>query len=355
MLKTFGFFILFLIAGFIAFSTMLPTYRYDPDTGHWERVVVDATVDIKTTAVDITKNIAVNSNATSSIDEPKSYSGNSNTSIPLENSIKTIPVPLFSKGQWYYYITYVVNSADVTNKKEATLWAGQSIDCGKVYVWNDSEYIYVKYVTSGQWLITETHVKVQTDEPEGNQSPGQFPYKTEYQEPVNEALYMIPLSATFKTAEKVYILAHAVVYQPNSRGSEETAWAGGQSNCMEIKVSGSKVVWFVKKPGKYFSSVLEMSIEADLPVVVTFSSFSNPKTNDSETLDAMYSITENNSPQIWLSSEDLNNLQLDLTVFPEKLYLWQMIIVNGRSSDVYRSEGVITFTLRNVRNYDEIP
>lgn len=334
---------------------MLPTYRYNPDTGQWERTVIDTIVNIKTVVADFTKSIATNSDATSSVNEPKSYSGNSNKSIPLENSVKTIPVPLFSEGQWYYYITYIINSANVNNKEKAVLWAGQSVDCGNVYVWNDSEYIYVKYVTNSQWLMTQTHVKVQTDKPDGNQNPGQFPYKTEYQEPVNEALYVIPLSDNFKAVDKVYILAHAVVYQANLKNYEETAWAGNPSNCMEIKVSGSRVVWFVKKPGRYFSNVLEMSIKADLPVIITFSGFSNPETDDSKTLNANYSITENNSPQLWLDSEDLNNLQLDLSVIPEKLYLWQMIIVNSQSSDVYKSEGVITFTLKNVKNYSEIP
>ncbi|MCD6545254.1 MAG: hypothetical protein J7K69_01185 [Thermotogae bacterium] len=360
MIKSVKFLILLvilLLLSFSAFSIVLSTYRYNPNTGRWERVIDTSIVSVETSVmgkVEAINTNNANSGSTSTVSEPKSYTGNSNTSIPLNNSINIKPSPQFSSHskQWYYYITYMIDSADVNNKKTSTLWAAQTIDCGVVYVWNDLENLYVKYVTN-QWLMTETHVNVQVDKPTGNQSPGLFPYKTEYSEPVSEALYMIPLSDEFRSAKKVYILAHAVVFKENAK-CEETAWAGDIPSCMEIEISGSKVAWFVKKPGRYFSNVLEMSVKSELPVVVTFSGFSDPKAEDNALI-SFYSVTKSPSPQTWLTSDQVNSLSFDLISFPEKLYVWQMIIINSQSSNLYKNEGVVTFTLKNVKSYSEIP
>jgi hypothetical protein len=43
------------------------------------------------------------------------------------------------------------------------LLAGQTEDIGDVLVWNDVDYLYVKYVTTDDWCLTETHLAVAGD------------------------------------------------------------------------------------------------------------------------------------------------------------------------------------------------
>lgn len=43
---------------------------------------------------------------------------------------------------------------------EHTLWAGQHIDAGSVFVYNDYEKLYVTYQTNAPWEIQEAHLFV---------------------------------------------------------------------------------------------------------------------------------------------------------------------------------------------------
>ena len=109
---------------------------------------------------------------------------------------------------------------------------------GSVAVWNDGDYLYVKYYTNATagWYLTETHLAVVTD-PElfpmtkkGNPKVGHFPYKHEGLDSTHDE-YMIPLDG-WTTDTVLYIAAHAVV-EMRSDGcvlQEETAWAncGGE-------------------------------------------------------------------------------------------------------------------------------
>jgi len=103
------------------------------------------------------------------------------------------------------------------------LIAGQHIDAGDVKVWNDGTNLYVQYVTTGGWVLTETHLHVATSmegipQNNGNPPPGQFDYASEYDpsEGVTEPdPYVIPL-ADLGVADPcdptmLYIAAHAVV------------------------------------------------------------------------------------------------------------------------------------------------
>lgn len=105
------------------------------------------------------------------------------------------------------------------------LIAGQHIDAGDVKVWNDGSNLYVQYVTTGGWVLTETHLHVATSmegipQNNGNPPPGQFDYSSEYDpgEGVTEPEpYVIPL-ADLGVADPcdptmLYIAAHAVVVQ----------------------------------------------------------------------------------------------------------------------------------------------
>jgi len=96
------------------------------------------------------------------------------------------------------------------------LLAGQTIDVGDVEVWNDGDYLYVKYVVdAAYWCLTETHLHVATSlggipQKKGNPPPGKFDYKGEH-DCVTDYTYEIPL--TWAQGTQLFIAAHAVVCQ----------------------------------------------------------------------------------------------------------------------------------------------
>lgn len=87
-------------------------------------------------------------------------------------------------------------------------------DVGDVLVWNDGDYLYVKYVvTDGDWCLTQTHLEVATapkDIPQakGNPIPGRFTYNGEHA-CVADFTYAIPL--TWDPETDILIAAHGVV------------------------------------------------------------------------------------------------------------------------------------------------
>jgi len=98
------------------------------------------------------------------------------------------------------------------------LIAGQSIDVGDVLVWNDEDYLYVKYLTDG-WYISEVHLEVAEQlsgipQAKGNPIPGKFTYgeqglwETEYEFP--------PIPLTWPKCTKLHIAAHAKVWDASS-------------------------------------------------------------------------------------------------------------------------------------------
>lgn len=105
-----------------------------------------------------------------------------------------------------------------------------AIDVGDVLVWNDNEYLYVKYTTTDGWVVTETHLAVadsldgipQTKK--GNPIPGQFSCSMIHDPPVTEYTYVIPL--TWDPDMSLYIAAHARTVSGYTC-VEETAWGGG--------------------------------------------------------------------------------------------------------------------------------
>jgi len=123
-----------------------------------------------------------------------------------------------------------------TDPDEFLLYAGQTFPVGKVYVWNDVNDLYVKYViTAPDWCLTETHLHV-ADElslipqtKKGNPIPGKFDYKDEYECVAESYLYTIPLDAEWEPCENLFIAAHAVVEKRDDGViiQEETAWGDG--------------------------------------------------------------------------------------------------------------------------------
>ena len=108
-------------------------------------------------------------------------------------------------------------------------WANKML-VGWVTVWNDGDYLYVKYETTGGWELTETHLAVADsfdDIPQtkkGNPKVGRFPYKMMHDPSVTEYTYVIDL--TWSADTELIIAAHAVV-ELRSDGCvlQETAWA----------------------------------------------------------------------------------------------------------------------------------
>jgi len=104
------------------------------------------------------------------------------------------------------------------------LIAGQFYDAGDVKVWNDGDYLYVKYVATGNWEITETHLHVaesmeEIPQKNGNPIPGQFDYKDEHDPAVAEFLYKI--DNTWDIDDELFIAAHAVVCEESTEGGLE--------------------------------------------------------------------------------------------------------------------------------------
>jgi len=114
---------------------------------------------------------------------------------------------------------------------EATLYAGQDIDAGTVKVWNDEDTLYVRYETTGDWVVTETHLHVAADlagiptNKPGNPIPGHFSNGASYDPPVTEDTFAFDLDGMgWSEGDTLYIAAHAVV---DDGEQQESAWADG--------------------------------------------------------------------------------------------------------------------------------
>lgn len=110
-------------------------------------------------------------------------------------------------------------------------------DVGNVSVWNEEGNLSVKYETTGNWSLNETHLHVVNttvdDIPQtkkGNPIPGKFDYKNESLTlPTQNYTYVIPLG-DWEPGTNLSIAAHAEVLLLNETGyvvQEETAWGEG--------------------------------------------------------------------------------------------------------------------------------
>jgi hypothetical protein len=92
------------------------------------------------------------------------------------------------------------------------LVAGRDIDAGEVLVWNDADYLYVKYATAAGWCLSETHLHVAAalegipQTKNGNPIPGHFDYKSLHACSA-ETTYTIPMP--WATGTELYIAAQA--------------------------------------------------------------------------------------------------------------------------------------------------
>ncbi len=101
------------------------------------------------------------------------------------------------------------------------LIAGQHYLAGTVYVHNDEENMYFTFHTFEDWPMHSAHVYCGNEEP-AKGAPGQFPEGMEFDPPVFDYTFTVPLGAmAFKSL--VYIAAHADV---GNDENSETAWGG---------------------------------------------------------------------------------------------------------------------------------
>lgn len=111
-----------------------------------------------------------------------------------------------------------------------TLWAGNKPQTavGEVVVSNDDDFIYINFIVNEPWLLTETHVDIQTAAQIKRGAPGKY-NSNEYlvSSGQTSALYQIPLNFDFGTT--IYILAHAAVVNSVTL-ADETAYGGEYVN-----------------------------------------------------------------------------------------------------------------------------
>ena len=109
-------------------------------------------------------------------------------------------------------------------------------DIGDVEIWNDRDFLYVKYVISyPDWCIMQTHLEVATSlsaipQKKGNPIPGKFEYIDKH-DCVSEFVITIPL--TWAPGTELFIASHAVVRTAVPIGNlipiylYETVWGFG--------------------------------------------------------------------------------------------------------------------------------
>lgn len=123
------------------------------------------------------------------------------------------------------------------------LIAGQHIVAGTLSIDMNENDLILTYKTTGDWLITETHMSIGEcnvltfpSTGAGNPKIGQFEHNTTHSDGVNEVIYYIDKDAV---SDIYCFAAHAVV---ESSEGNETAWAegidfGGNSWAMYVEAN----------------------------------------------------------------------------------------------------------------------
>lgn len=120
---------------------------------------------------------------------------------------------------------------------------------GRVCVVDRNDTLFVRFMATGGWQLSETHLAIGSAREEiplaGGRQPvlGRFPYKGEHGPGVLEFGYPIPVRELPPGTGTLVLAAHATVSRP---GAEEGAWAGGTAFTPE----GSPASYFsVPRPG----------------------------------------------------------------------------------------------------------
>jgi hypothetical protein len=121
-----------------------------------------------------------------------------------------------------------------SNAFTTNIIAGQNIDVGDIFVWNNNDNLYVQYMTTNNWWLNETHLHVATSLSgipqtlSGNPKVGNFDYQTEHNPHVQSYTYTIPIIWNWQT--ELYIAAHCEVVLKDINGNiiqQETGWGQG--------------------------------------------------------------------------------------------------------------------------------
>lgn len=130
--------------------------------------------------------------------------------------------------------------ADCDLERTFDLIAGQNIDVGEVHIEHTEDTMTIKYTTTGDWWLAETHVWIGTDVDgvptsgkQNNPKIGQFPYSMEHDPMVQTYTYTFDLVEDLGWVfggEPLVILTHAVVYRivDGETVQGETGWAGDE-------------------------------------------------------------------------------------------------------------------------------
>ena len=110
--------------------------------------------------------------------------------------------------------------AQGTDLMECDLIGGQHINVGKVITSHDEMNIYVTYLTTGGWVLSELHLYVGTlaglpKSKGGGIQIGHFPYSAKNLKGITTYTIEIPIAEVSKDANGYTIAAHAVVINGN--------------------------------------------------------------------------------------------------------------------------------------------
>jgi len=153
----------------------------------------------------------------------------------LENKFGKNHIAAFALGAGLLSFSIGANASDafVSTGDMNTLYAGQTIESGTLFVEVVGDELVVTYNTSGGWETKETHLWIGTDMADmpqtrqGNPKIGNFPYQGA--DSYSIKLSQLGFSCPSADAE-FYVAAHASVQLTNDSGSviqAETAWAEG--------------------------------------------------------------------------------------------------------------------------------
>ena len=168
-----------------------------------------------------------------------------------------------------------------------TLWAGQNQNAGNVSVWNTTsrspDTLYIKYQTTGNWWIEETHAHVALTllgipHSNGGPIPGHFEFQDSWNPRVQTCTYAIPFRYGWNEGVDLYIATHAIVVELDGNGKvkqRQTGWGGdndfpGHNWAKYIKYTFKKAYKDVDLPEDSVTMAVVNNLLQTLPVRAYF-------------------------------------------------------------------------------------
>jgi hypothetical protein len=117
--------------------------------------------------------------------------------------------------------------------------AGQTIPVGTMTVWNDAVNLYIKYDTTGGWLLEQCHAQIGATYADISDSqgdalpPGSMDYQQVFTSPyVTTWTFTIPMALyNLSIGQTIYWVAHCSVLLPDGNGGydQQTGFGGNQT------------------------------------------------------------------------------------------------------------------------------